>query len=345
MADEHEPNGSPGDAPFLPPSAPPSGAVPPPPDAPIVPEPALPGAPVLPASVRSVAEPAPRPADPVLPSAGAAPFLPSATPPAPAPATEPTFDAKAMVESQKHYNANPAYGQMPTGTDESRAAARKLREDANRKRRRSRTVGWVFGLVLLGVVAVAGYLAYQAFQDEQSDQREALEESATGDDVPSGALTPLGEQQQVIEALDDVNSGVTPSAGALLDAVDDARAVVDDVNGADSAAPPVPAAATILVDQVFTPAVLDHTEILDAVDGYERFYVTGPDLAVVNPGAWQALIDRLLGMEQVAEGDPRLAVLPPVLPEDVVIAIRRDGDQITEIVAVASDPVIRSVGP
>jgi hypothetical protein len=112
-----------GDAPFLPPARP------------VVPAPAHPIEPEHVAAPTATAD---------------APFLPNARPPEPvAPPAAPSalaFDAKAMVESQKHYNVNPAYGPMPTGTEESRAAARKLREDANRKRRRGKVARRVAGV-------------------------------------------------------------------------------------------------------------------------------------------------------------------------------------------------------
>lgn len=311
-------DGSPsGDLPYLPPARP------------AAPPPATPGA--------ATPSAAAAPAD--------APHLPDARPPAPTPApAAASFDAKAMVESQHHYNPNPAYGAMPTGTDESRAAARKLREQANRKRRRGRVLTRVFGLVLLAGVAVGGWFAYQAIQDDPPplDRADATDDVTDGGDGEAGALTPLGEQEQVIEVLDDLNSGATPSAGGLLDAVEDARDAVG------QAQPPVASPdepAPLLVADVFTPAVLDHTDVLGAEGGIERFVVRTADLVAINPSAHTALLDRLLALPQVADGDPQLALAPVVLPGDVAIAIERDGDRIVRIVAVDTDPVIRAVGP
>lgn len=274
-----------------------------------------------------------------------APTLPSSRPPEPVAPAAPVFDAKAMVESQKHFNANPAYGPMPAGTDESRAAARKLREQANRKRRRGKAAGRVLGVLVLAGAAVGAYFAYQAIQDDpppadgtgdaaDEGADEAADDAATGD---GGALTPLGEQQQVIEALDDVNSGASPSAGALLDAVDDAREVVGQTEA--------PGGTTLLVADVLTPAVLDHTDVLGAAGGWERFVVRTADLVAADPGAHAALVDRLVAMPQVEAGAAELAEAPVVLPGDIGIAIARDGDTITGLVAVAADPTIRVVGP
>lgn len=274
------------------------------------------------------------------------PFLPPAVRPEPspsAPSTDTSFDAKAMVESQKHFTANPAYGPLPTGTDEGRAAARKLREEANRKRRRGKIALRIVGVLVLAGVAVGAYFVYQALQDDpppviepnpEADADAGVEPAGDG-----GALTPLGEQEQVIVALDDLNSGARPGAGALLDAVDDARDVVG------QAEPPVAAPATLMVADVFTPAVLDHTDVLDPADGHERFVVRTGELTAINPSAHTALVERLLALPQVDDGDAQLAVAPVVLPGDIGIAIQRDGDQITRIVALATDPTIRTVGP
>lgn len=265
------------------------------------------------------------------------PFLPSARPPQPAPAA-PVFDAKAMVESQRHGNANPAYGSMPTGTDEGRAAARRLRDEANRKRRRHRAVGRIVGVVVLVAAAAGGYLAWRA---TNADDPAPADPTTTETDGEGGALTPLGEQEQVIEALDDVNSGARPSVGGLLDAVDDARDLVG------QAEPPVAAPgaepAGLLVADLFTPAVLDHTDVLDPADGYERFVVRAADLAAADPNALDLLIGRLLALPQMAADDPALAAAPVVLPGDIAIAIQRDDDRITRIVAVAVEPAIHAI--
>lgn len=320
-----------GDAPFLPPARPVTSPASGPATEP-APNPPPPGS--------APPEPTPTEPEPAPESvATETPFLPSATPPAPAaPAAESTFDAKAMVEAQKHFEANPAYGPLPAGSEEGRAAARKLREAANRKKRRARVVARLVGLLVLAGLAVGGYFAYQAFQDEQED--DPLDEQeidpAAGED---GALTPLGEQEQVLEALDDVNSGARPSAGGLLDAVDEARDAVG------QAEPPTATPDSLLVADVFTPAVLDHTDVLENADGHERFVVRTEDLVAINPSAHEALVERLLALPQVAGDDPQLAVAPVVLPGDIAVAIQRDGDRITRIVAVAAEPEIHAVGP
>lgn len=137
-----------------------------------------------------------------------------------------------MVEALKPH-VQPAYGGLPTATEESLEAQRQLRAEARRKRRRSRRIAWGVLVLFLGGICVAGWLAYRAYRDDQDRQAAAREVSAAaGDDaeggVAPGALTGLGNQQELIEAMEDINSiGVTPSGGGLSDIVDQARDVVD----------------------------------------------------------------------------------------------------------------------
>lgn len=158
------------------------------------------------------------------------------------PAPEPEFDAKAMVDSQKiKVNANPAYGGMPAPTAESKEAVEQLRAEANKKRRRNRMFARLTLGVFCGVVITAGYFAYRAFQDEQdaADDADVATEAGTDLNTDTGdqpaALTPVGEQAEVIAGMDILNDVATGSAGALLDAVDDAQAAVDDLNGVEPA--------------------------------------------------------------------------------------------------------------
>jgi hypothetical protein len=105
--------------------------------------------------------------DPVPVASDATPFLPEPPRPEPVPVAEaPQFDAKAMVESQRTVTATPAYGQLPTGTDEGRAAAKRLREEANRKRKRRQVKVRLAVLALLLGVAVGGYVVHQQLQDD-----------------------------------------------------------------------------------------------------------------------------------------------------------------------------------
>src|SRR4029079_18894573 len=141
--------------------------------------------------------------DPDLIAATEVPYLPPAAPPRPAVAAPPAFDAKVMVDATKRNKIeNPAYGPMPTGTAEGRAAADALRAKMRQKRRRNKRLGWVMAIVVIGVVGGGGYAPYTMYQDDQESQKEQRAErsaeradAATGDEP--GALSPLGGQQQV----------------------------------------------------------------------------------------------------------------------------------------------------
>jgi hypothetical protein len=174
-------------------------------EAPFLPPPPVAGRPVgaSPGHDPAVPPALPDPEVPVLPEAPALPALPASPDapfvPPPTPATtdgpEPsTFDAKAMVESQKHYQVNPAYGALPTATEEGREAAQRLREEAQRRRRRDRMLGRAVVLILLGGFAVVGWFAYRASRD------------------PDAAADPDGAGSR--------------AAGGLAAAIDDARDLI-----------------------------------------------------------------------------------------------------------------------
>lgn len=212
-----------------------------------------PSAPFLPSSTPA----APAPPDSVNGGGDPAPFLPAAAPVAPAPAAQPVvFDAKAMVDSQKRVNPNPAYGPLPKGSNEGREAARQLREQANRKRRRSRAVSRIVGVVVLAGVAAGAYVGYRVYQESQDDDDVAVDDgdagtdtdgdtpaeggpagddAATDDDAPApragAGLTPLGVIAEQLEAQETLNDAAPGGiVGAMVDAMDDARSVVDDIN-------------------------------------------------------------------------------------------------------------------
>ena len=119
------------------------------------------------------------------------PFLPAVTriepdvqPPSP------SFDAKAMVESQKRFNANPSYGAMPTGTAEGRAAAEALRNQARQKRHRQKTSGRITIAVLMCGLAVGAWFAYRAYQSDQDPQK-IVDEPIPGT-APNAPIAPTG---------------------------------------------------------------------------------------------------------------------------------------------------------
>lgn len=183
------------------------------------------------------------PAQPTTPPASDAPFVPAAPPVEPPPVEPAPFDAKAMVDSQKHYATNPAYGALPTGSEANREAAQRLRAKARRKRRLNLLFGRALAVVLVGGLAAAGWFGYQAYQDQQDrDAAERAAAAAEAADEDSGAesaiaaLTPLGEQQEIVEAMGDLNNTARSSAGGLLGAVQEAREIVAEANGDTGAA-------------------------------------------------------------------------------------------------------------
>ena len=268
-------------------------------------------------------------------SAGA-PFLP------PAPPAEPVaFDAKAMVESQKRAVQKPVYGAMPKGTPESVAAAKALRAKAVRKRRRKRAFAWLGALVVLGGIGAAGWFGYQAFQADQ-DQLDADREAAQADGSAGapGPLTPLGNQQDLIDAVEQVESGgATPSAGGLLDIVDDARAAIEDNSGAPAVdAPPVPTRLTLL--DVRPEAVVRLGTTLESLAGYERHVVDGRQLAADSPAEYTRFVALVQSMRQVDPLVITFEVLPKLAPGEIGFAIAHDGDRLIQVIILSADPPI-----
>src|SRR5215212_7337013 len=90
---------------------------------------------------------------PSTPFLSSTPFLPST--PAVAQPTAPAlaFDAKAMVASQRRKVENPAYGHMPTGTEEGRAAVEAAKKAMRQRRRRNALLARVIGVVVLAALA------------------------------------------------------------------------------------------------------------------------------------------------------------------------------------------------
>ena len=253
------------------------------------------------------------------------PFVPARAPVVVAEPEPIVFDAKAMVDSQKRYNAKPAYGALPTGTEASRDAAKKLKAKAQRKRARNKRIGWFVGVLFLGGVGAAGWFGYQAYQDEQ-DQRAIELAEAQNDDAPRDAdlLGPLGEQVEVIGAQDAVNSGATGGAGALLDAVDDARAVVGETS---------PSGSITLAD-VLPPVVVEIGERLPDATGRDTYIVDADQFASADPAAFGRFVRLLVTQPQTAPGAPAIAGLPPVTPQQIVISLERDGDVLQRAIVV-----------
>lgn len=318
MTSHSEPSGDPvpDDVPYLPPSLP-----------------TLP--PVVP----------PQPVTQVAPDSADLPFLPNApvaaSPPSPAP---PAFDAKAMVASQKHVVDNPVYGAIPKSTPESLAAAKALRDTARRKRTRNKVIGRSVALVILGGIGAGGWFGYQAYQDDQdrlaADKAARAAAGETSSGVAPGALTPLGNQENVIDALDAINSGgATASAGGLLDIVDQAEAAVNDINGTPNSDVAGSPSALTIGDLLPEPVVRLGTR-LDDIDGYERYVIDARRFATDNPTDYA----RFLAVVQAQpQSDPAAAVagvVPQLQTGEIGFAVLHDGDRVVRAVIVSTDPAI-----
>ena len=314
------------------------------------------GAPTLPPSLPPSQPPPshqpPQPAEILATSGVAAPVLPAARSIAPAaPAAPIEFDAKAMVESQKHSVQNPAYGGLPKATPESVAAAKALRAKAQRKRRRNKAFGWFVALMMLGGIGVAGWYAYQAYQDDQ-EQLDADRAAAQADGSAGapGPLTPLGNQQDVIDVLGDVNSGgATPSAGGLLDIVDDAQAAVDDVNGTPTAEdppvvdppveePPVAGALTLL--DIRPEPVLRLGMRLEDLAGYERHVVDARQFAADSPAGYARFVALMQAQPQVDPQAGTFGALPELEPGQIGFAMILRSDRVIQAIVLSPDPAI-----
>ena len=299
------------------------------------------------------------PTVPDRPEAGApapdAPYVPAPAPVVTPPPAEPVFDARAMVESQKRVNTNPAYGALPTASDASREARDELREKAARQRRRNKRVSTLVGLVVLGGIGAGGWFVYQEYRDgpdqgavELVDDAEATSDDIADDDA---ALTPIGEQTEIIAAQDALEDNSQLGAGGLGRAVDQARSVVGEVNGdaddaaeadssadasAEATAEPAPSLA---VADIVPPVVVEIGERLPDLTGRETYLVDGDEFVDADAAAFSRFIRVLSNQPQVSPGALTAEGLPEPGPGQIVISVERDGDQLTRVL-VASAPEI-----
>jgi hypothetical protein len=287
-----------------------------------------------------------QPALPVMPPSDS-PYLPP-TRHEPIEAGEPPpFDARALVAAQKRGIANPSYGALPEATPESIAAAKALKDEARRKRRRNRRLGWIVALLLLAIVGTAGFLAYRAYQNDQdriaAERTAQLEAESDGtsdaaDDGAPAALTPLGEQAEVIGALDALDDNPAPSAGGLIGAVKDAETAVGGLNaGATGDAGNAPS-ATLDIDVVLPDALVRVATRLDDADGFERYLVVAAEFATEDAVAYTRFTETLGSEPQLPADAPAFDVLPTIGTGEIGIAVRRDGSLLAQVVVVGLDP-------
>jgi hypothetical protein len=276
--------------------------------------------------------PPPSPATPPS-SVPTAPFLPTPQPVVQAPAPAPVFDAKAMVSAQRRKVENPAYGHMPTGTEEGRAAIEAAKKAMRRRRRRNALLARGIGVVVLAAVAGAGYWAYTAFQDEQDRNPDGFEDSpAPADDGPAAA-TPLGEQVEVVEALDDLNSGATPSAGGLMDAVDAAEQAMEQNNANAVVEPAAPIELAIVAPQ----QVIALATPIDPVNGFTRYVIDVDQALYTQRRPMTDWLNALRAMPQVVGlSDP--ALVPEMSSGELLLAVQSaDGVTVDRLVVFGPD--------
>lgn len=281
--------------------------------------------------------------DPVLIKATEVPFLPPAAPPRPAIAAPPVFDAKAMVDSTKRTKIdNPSYGSMPTGTPESRAAADALRAKMRRKRRRNKMFGWAMAIVFVVVVGGTGFAVYTMYKDDQEANSSRRERRVTADaDAATGdqpaALTPLGEQEQVIGAMNALDSDATPSAGGLVGAADAAQNAVNQLNNANASVTSQP---TLAVSDVLPFKIAAVATELQPLDGFTRYTVAVDDAIRADPLGTPGWLDRLEKLPQASADSLGSRELPAVGSGEIAIALQTSGDRVTRLVVVSADPAI-----
>lgn len=277
----------------------------------------------------------PLPPQPQLPNGGGfVPYLPPVRRPEPVPEQPIAFDARAMVEATKRRVESPVYGHMPAGTEEGRAAAEAARASMKRKRARNKLIGRAVVLAMLGGIGAAGWFGYQAYQDDQDRQaaeRAAKAEHASLADDRPVAASPLGEQVEVIEALDDLNSGATPSAGGLLDAVRDARVAV----GATAAGEV--GQSTYTFDEVMPVEAREIAVALDATDDLDQVQIPIAAFRDRSPEIYAEWVARWSDVQQAATTDPAFGVLAPVVGGQISLGLVIDGERITRLLIVSPE--------
>jgi type II secretory pathway pseudopilin PulG len=270
------------------------------------------------------------------PLADFVPFLPPVQRAEPVPEKPVVFDAKMMVDATKRKIEHPVYGMMPTGTEEGRAAIQLARTAMKRRRARNNLIARAVAVVVLGGIAAAGWFGYQAYRDDQDRQK--AERAANAEGEAPGAATALGEQAQVIDVMEDLNSGgAAPSAGALLGAVDDAQAVVGETNN------PGAQAQTIKVTDVLPLAANTATTPTGTADGLDLFQIDAEQFQLLAPEEFALWTARWTSAPQTTPADPALAALPAVDNGQIAIGMMVDGGVVTRLLIASTAPAIHIV--
>lgn len=279
-------------------------------------------------------------AAPTVPPAGdapPAPFVPEPPRPTPDPQPEPAFDAKAMVESQKRVNTNPAYGALPQQSDQSREASKKLRAQAQRKKTRNKLVVRFLMLIVLAGLGVGGWFAWQAYQDDQNAETEVVRDDRDAEEI----LEDLGSQGEMINAQDALNEAVVPrvGGGGLAGAIDDAREVVGDINagGGEGGGEPTP----FTYDVVVPPIVRSDGERFPDASGREIYVIGADEFAAGDPDGFGLFVRLMAIQPQLIPEAEAFQGLPAIGPDQIVIAVTRDGDRLTRATVVGESVNLR----
>lgn len=96
----------------------------------------------------------------------------------------------------------------------------------------------------------------------------------------------------------------------------------------------------IPIADLLPEAVLAHAQPLPEANGFTYYAIATADLAAADPEAHAALLAILESFPTVDPADPRLEVAPLVVPGDIAVALRREGDQVVELVVRCSEPAI-----
>ena len=272
-----------------------------------------------------------------------APFVPEPVPVAAPPTAEPAFDAKAMVESQRRVTATPGYGAMPSGSETSREASAELRAKAARQRRRNKRISGFVGLVVLGGITAGAWFVYGEYRSDQTGRAVERTEASegAGDDAlvdDDAALTPVGEQLEIIAAQDALDGTARMDVGGLGRAVDQARDVVGRTNGDADAeggtAGGVSGAPPLTVDDLLPPAVVEIGERLPDLSGRETYLVVADDFATADSAAYSRFLRAMANQPQSAPGSLAAEGVPQPATGEIVISVERDGDLLARALVV-----------
>ena len=242
------------------------------------------------------------------------PYLPPTAPPMPRSTAPPVFDAKTLVDATKRKVENPAYGHMPTGTPEGRAAADAARARMRQKRRRNKILAWVMAIGFLVVLCGAGYALYTMYQDDQdgAGRGEARRRGKTP--LAARLTSPVGDRQVAEGARRrQLRSDARPAGCGA--AVEDAKQAVGQANGQSLAG------RTLALADVLPPGITAVATELQPLDGLTRYMIKVDDAVRADPTGTPGWLARLKALPQAPELSQGLTLVPAVGPGEIAIAL------------------------